>query len=325
MNALATAVQRTFKPPREVSASGMSFIQHAEGEPGTGKPMLTAYQDDKGVWTIGWGHTAGVVPGMRITVGQAIGLLDSDLDQAENAVATMVLVPLNDNQFDALVSLVFNIGVEAFRASTLLRVLNQGRYDLVPAEMARWNKIKPKGKPSRVVPGLTNRRASEAALFLTVPSMLPLPLLGTVDAAKRLGSNDPQEAPDFSQVEASVVPDDENITMASSPAMIPVAATGPSPAVELSNITPTPPANSVVQTPAGKTGIAALFAGAGGLVTEGYAQLQPLIDAWRSITWGTAGLGSWAKVIGVVFIVGALGFTAWSLWQQHRKLSGRKV
>lgn len=328
LSTLAKAVQRSFKPPREVSSNGMQFIQHAEGEAGTGKAMLRAYQDSKGIWTIGWGHTEGVVPGMVITLGQAAALLDHDLDKAETAVATLVLVPLNDNQFDALVSFTFNVGVEAFRNSSLLRLLNAGHYDAVAGQLAQWNKIT-KGGKKVVLPGLTNRRTLEANLFLTTPQLMPLGLMGTVDAAQRLGANDPraiEEATDFSAVEGSVVgPDDGEASLPeASPTIIPVAPNTPRPPVELANEVPEAPAQGVAQTGAGKTGIAALVAGASGLLTEGYAQVQPMLDAVQRIMWGTAGFGSWAKVLGVVFVLGALGFTAYSLWQQHRKLSGRK-
>lgn len=312
---LAQAIQRTFKPAREVSSNGMQFIQHAEGEAGTGKPMLRAYQDSKGIWTIGWGHTGNVTAGMVITVEQAALLLDADLDAAENAVCTYVLVPLNDNQFDALVSLAFNIGIEAFRTSSLVRLLNAGHYDAVPGQMAQWNKITVKGKK---VPldGLTNRRTLEAKLFLTVPTTLATSLMGTIDASKRLGANDPRS------IDTTIEPGGGLLTPAK---VIPPVPNTPRPPVELANETPTAPAQGVAQTAAGKTGIAALVAGASGAVTEGYGMIQPLIDAWYRIERGTAGLGQWAKVAGVVFIAGALATTAWSLWQQHRKLSGRKL
>lgn len=328
MNALAQAVQRTFTPPREVSRNGMAFIQHAEGEAGTGKAMLVAYQDSKGVWTIGWGHTGSVTPGMMITVEQAAALLDRDLDTAENAVATLVKVPLNDNQFDALVSFAFNIGVEAFRTSTLLRVLNQGRYDLVAGEMARWNKITPKGQPPRVLDGLTNRRTLEAGLFLTTPVTMPIGLMGTVDASKRLGANDPRSiepAVAFYGQEPSAPATGEASPAPATPTIITPVPNTPRPPVVLANEQPTAPAQGVAQSAAGKSTIAALVAGASGAVTSGYGMLQPLIDAWYRIERGTAGLGQWAKVAGVLCIVGALGATAWSLWQQHRKLSGRKL
>jgi lysozyme len=99
--------------------------------------------------------------GMTITKAQSDALLVADLARFEKTVAASVKVPLTQNQFDALVSLAFNIGSNAFAKSTLVRVLNGGHYDQVPAQLARWNKVN--GKPNK---GLTARRAREAALFV---------------------------------------------------------------------------------------------------------------------------------------------------------------
>jgi lysozyme len=98
--------------------------------------------------------------GMTITKAQSDALLVADLARFEKAVAASVKVPLTQNQFDALVSLAFNIGSNAFAKSTLVRVLNGGHYDQVGAQLARWNKVG--GKPNK---GLTARRARETALF----------------------------------------------------------------------------------------------------------------------------------------------------------------
>ena len=74
----------------------------------------------------------------------------------------MVKVPLNQNQFDALVSFVFNVGNNAFRDSTLVKVLNAGHFDQVPTQLRRW--IRDNGK---IVKGLINRREKEIALWNT--------------------------------------------------------------------------------------------------------------------------------------------------------------
>ena len=122
-------------------------------------------QHVRGTLTIGYGHTATVRPGQTITAEHGEKLLRDDLARFERAVDTMVKVPLNDSQFGALVSFAFNIGEGAFRNSTLLRKLNAGQYDAVPVQMARWNKTTIDGK--RVVsPGLVNRRAAEAGLWV---------------------------------------------------------------------------------------------------------------------------------------------------------------
>lgn len=114
------------------------------------------------VWTIGWGHTKGVRPGMKITRSKAQELFRKDIEWAENAVNRLVKVGLTQNQFDALVSLTFNIGETAFARSTLLRKLNTGDYQGAAEEFPRW--VKQKGKTLR---GLVRRRAEEMEVFLS--------------------------------------------------------------------------------------------------------------------------------------------------------------
>lgn len=113
------------------------------------------------VWTIGYGHTHTTKQGMKITAGQAESLLRKDIAWVEKAVNTLVVVPLTQNQFDALSSLVFNIGEGAFSTSTLLRLLNAGDYEGAANQFPRWNKQK-----GRVLNGLTRRRQEERQLFL---------------------------------------------------------------------------------------------------------------------------------------------------------------
>jgi len=109
--------------------------------------------------TIGWGHTRGVALGLTCTPEQADVWLVEDLADAMSAVDE-VPVQLTQNQYDALVSFVFNCGTGAFRASTMRRLLDGGHYGLAAEQFARWNKQK-----GKVLNGLTKRRAEEAALF----------------------------------------------------------------------------------------------------------------------------------------------------------------
>ena len=135
------------------------------------------YLDSGGAPTIGIGHlltrserTSGkvVIGGQALdyrnglTEQQCWDLLDQDLSGSQGTVNDAVKVSLNQNQFDALVSFVFNVGDGAFRGSTLLRVLNQGQYDQVPNQLKRWNMDN-----GHVVQGLVNRRAKEIALWNT--------------------------------------------------------------------------------------------------------------------------------------------------------------
>lgn len=114
------------------------------------------------VWTIGYGHTHTTKQGMRITEAQAEALLRKDIAWVEEAVNKFVVVPLTQNQFDALASFVFNVGEGAFSKSTLLRLLNSGDYEGAANQFLRWNKQK-----GRILKGLTKRREEERKLFLS--------------------------------------------------------------------------------------------------------------------------------------------------------------
>lgn len=134
-----------------------SVIKEAEGL------RLEAYKDGGGVWTIGYGHTGKEVKkGLQIDLTAAEAYLTLDLQTAEDAVNKSVKVNLTQNQFDALVSLAYNIGATAFKSSTLVKLLNKGKYDEAAEEFPRWNKDN-----GKVVDGLTNRRVKERALFLS--------------------------------------------------------------------------------------------------------------------------------------------------------------
>ena len=140
---------------RRVNDETLQLIRQWEGL------RLKAYQDVGGIWTIGYGHTLTAREGQVINGMQAETLLRQDLSIAEAAVSRMVAVVLTDNQFGALVSWVYNVGIGAATGSTLVRKLNTGDYAAVPSELMRWNKV---GK--REVTGLTNRRAAEAGLWV---------------------------------------------------------------------------------------------------------------------------------------------------------------
>ncbi|MBB5519309.1 lysozyme [Amphiplicatus metriothermophilus] len=144
----------------KTSPNGVALIKRFEGL------ELEAYQDIAGIWTIGYGHTGpDVKPGMKITEAEAEALLKRDLKPREEAVERLVKVPLNQNEFDALVSFVYNVGIEAFRKSTALRRLNKGDRIGAAEALTWWNKATV-GGVLREVAGLTRRRAAERALFL---------------------------------------------------------------------------------------------------------------------------------------------------------------
>ena len=133
---------------------GTEILKYFEG------CKLTAYQDSVGVWTIGYGHTKGVYDGMTITQDQAEQMLLSELEEYEGYIKDMVTVPLTQNQFDALVVWVYNLGPTNFRNSTLLKELNAGNYNAAGQEITRWNKA-----GGKVLAGLVKRREAEAQLF----------------------------------------------------------------------------------------------------------------------------------------------------------------
>ena len=129
---------------------------------------LKAYKCQAGVWTIGWGHTGGVKEGDTITQAQADQLLENDLSVSEQDVERIIQIPLNDNQFGALVSFDFNCGGNALAQSTLHHLLEEGKYSTVPGQLGQWNKAKdPKTGLKRVVPGLVRRRQAEIDLWNT--------------------------------------------------------------------------------------------------------------------------------------------------------------
>ena len=138
----------------KIGYEGLKMIKHFEGL------ELNAYQCAAGVWTIGYGHTKVVQQGMVISEETADEMLVEELKEYENYINDMVNCPLNQNQFDALVSWVYNLGPANLQASTLLKVLNAGDYAGVPAQIKRWNKA-----GGKVLEGLTRRREAEADLF----------------------------------------------------------------------------------------------------------------------------------------------------------------
>lgn len=144
---------------RHVSDHGRRCIENFEGL------RLTAYQDQVGVWTIGYGHTAGVRQGQVLTRDQADEFLVGDLAVAESAVCRLVTVPLTANQFDALVSFTFNVGVGALTESTLLRELNTSEYQAAADQFDRWVHGERNGVAVELA-ALVTRRAEEHALFL---------------------------------------------------------------------------------------------------------------------------------------------------------------
>ena len=143
-----------------LSQNGVNFIKSHEAL------RLKAYQDSKGVWTIGWGHTKGVKPGDVITREQAEQFIRDDFAWVERTLNTDLVTgrdkPLvTQNEFDALCSLVFNIGSDAYLESTVRRKIKQGDKMAAARAFKMWVYSEHK-----FIQGLANRRADEVRLFL---------------------------------------------------------------------------------------------------------------------------------------------------------------
>jgi lysozyme len=151
-----------------VSPQGIELIKRFEGL------ELEAYQDIGGVWTVGYGHTGpDVRPGMKITERMAEALLRDDLRSREAAVRRLVRVALNQNEFDALASFVYNVGEGAFAKSTALKRLNRGDRLGAAQALQWWNKATI-GGGLRPVAGLTRRRTAESAVFMAPAESPPV-------------------------------------------------------------------------------------------------------------------------------------------------------
>lgn len=146
--------------PHKTSERGLALIRSFEScslkaypDPGTGGEP----------WTIGWGHTAGVHEGDWISQGEADELLLEDVEEFEDGVNKLLgQCPTKQCQFDAMVSLSYNIGLGNFRKSTVLKRHKLGNHLGASRAFALWNKA-----AGRVMRGLTRRRAAEARLYLS--------------------------------------------------------------------------------------------------------------------------------------------------------------
>lgn len=139
----------------EYSKDGMALTEGFE------KCVLIPYQDIKGIWTAGWGHVGPeVMPGIPWTQSQADQQLLIDVQHASDTVNDVVTVPLTQPEFDALVDFAFNCGCNAFKGSTMLKLLNSGDYAGAAAQLDLWDHAS-----GQVVAGLLRRRQAETALF----------------------------------------------------------------------------------------------------------------------------------------------------------------
>lgn len=140
----------------KTSENGLAVIKKYEGL------SLTTYRCPAGLLTIGYGHTGkDVSPGMTISKETADTYLKTDVQKFENEINRLVEVPLTQNQFDTLVSFVYNVGPGNFQKSTLLKKINQKDFTGAADEFLRWNKSN-----GKILPGLVKRREEERKLWL---------------------------------------------------------------------------------------------------------------------------------------------------------------
>ena len=152
-----------------MSAAGLAVVKEFEGL------RLKAYKCPAAVWTVGYGHTSAagnpiVTPELVITNAEAEQILERDMVQYEDGVRKFVKVELTQNQFDALVDFAYNAGVGALQKSTLLKKVNAGKFDEVPAEFMKWTK-----GGGKELPGLVRRRRAEVKLWRGLDTEAPVP------------------------------------------------------------------------------------------------------------------------------------------------------
>ena len=148
------------KPRNQVSKAAIELIKSFEGY------RNTAARLPDGRWVIGYGHTLSTREGAEVSQPDAEALLIYDLIAVADAVNTLTFTPLSQNQFDALCAFVYNIGVEPFRGSDVLRHINEGRLLQAACAMELWRRAEFQGN-SLIIDAIVRRRAAEKTLFLT--------------------------------------------------------------------------------------------------------------------------------------------------------------
>ena len=138
----------------EYSRKGEQLTENFEGV------RLTAYQDQVGRWTIGYGHTLNVQPGQTCTQAQADAWLALDMSWAEMIVNDYVHISITQGEYDAMVDFTFNLGAGSFEHSTLLILVNQGKFAEAANEFEKWDLA-----GGKVVAGLLRRRQAEEQEF----------------------------------------------------------------------------------------------------------------------------------------------------------------
>lgn len=170
---------------QKINEAGLNLLKQFE------QCRLVAYRDSGGIWTIGWGHTYGVKAGDTCTQEQADAWLIEDMAIAEHGVASAITVPINENQFSAMVVFTYNVGVGNFKSSSVCRLFNAGDKPAASRAFLLWDKARVNGV-STVLAGLQRRRAAEMQLYLAPaptfenikPEIIPPPEEGAVSTVE---------------------------------------------------------------------------------------------------------------------------------------------
>ena len=196
----------------KISRNGLYLIESFEGF------RAKAVSLPDGRYTIGFGHAATAREGMVINREQAEQLLLWDLIPVEEAVRSLVHAPINQNQFDALVSFIFNIGIEKFKESDILKYLNQGQMVNAAMAMNLWRRSIINGREI-LVDALIRRRAHEIAMFLepvgtrpAAPSPVVIPLVDNTLVAHIPNADNVKEIKPIPQSAAFEIAENETVT-----------------------------------------------------------------------------------------------------------------
>jgi lysozyme len=146
--------QQSTAPVQKTGPLGLQLIEYFEGL------RLTPYRDTAGIWSVGYGHSINVDPKKSITFDEAVSLLAKDLATAEHTVFSKVAARLKQNEFDAIVSFVYNVGSGNFLKSNVYADLQRFKFDRIPYDLSLWNK-----SGGRITAGLVTRRHAEGVLF----------------------------------------------------------------------------------------------------------------------------------------------------------------
>lgn len=253
-----------------VSQVGIDLVKAFEGF------RADAYLCPAGVWTIGYGSTKGVKKGQTISLADAETLIATELQEHWEQAASSVKVALNQHQVDAVASFVFNLGVGAFRGSTLLRYINEGRSNAeIEEQIRRWRYASVKGVRTELA-GLVTRRNAEAALW-SAPADATVRVSG-----QQIVISAPAPAPP--QPQAPQTPEAQAPTPPAPPQPPPAPQTTPAPEkpIQPGEMPQRPTTNAgkpAATSPSIWSGIVALFAGLA-------AMLSQLLDGVRQ-TWAT--------------------------------------